>query len=430
MNQMDPLPPNKNVSELPFKRAFFYGWVIVGISALASFFTSPGQTYSVSAFIDSYIAEFGWSRAQVSAMYSTGCLAAGLFMGVIGRLFDRLGYRIMTTLAAFAFGMVCLGMSFATSLIVLAFGFMAIRMLGPGSLGLSSSTLPPQWFSRKKGKALSIVAIGGTASLAFTPLINTWLIGSYGWRFGWIFWGILLWAIMVPIAYLYIRNQPEDVGLWPDNQKMPESPISTVDISLDHEEAWTAKEAMHTRSFWLLLYCRIVPSAILTGLVFHQYSILNQAGLSAEIAALSLSSMAIVNLPIALISGPIADRIPPRYLIALAEFIQFVVLVVILYVNSISMAIIYGALLGVVLGLVSIGGSVIWPEYYGRRYLGSITGITMTAGVIGSATGPLPFGLAYDLFGGYQEILIIFMIFPLIATIAALIASSPRKKEQ
>jgi len=428
MNKIDPLPTKKNDSKRPFKQSFFYGWIIVGISALAAFFTSPGQTYSVSAFIDSYIAEFGWSRAQVSAMYSTGCLAAGLFMGVVGRLFDRHGYRIMTTLGAIAFGIVCLGMSFATSLIVLAFGFMAIRVLGPGLLGISSSTLPPQWFITKKGKALSIVAIGGTVSLALTPLINTWLIGSFGWRIGWRFWAIILCGIMAPIAYLYIRNQPEDVGLWPDNQKVLESPISTIDATMAHEEAWTANEAMRTRSFWFLLYCRIIPSAILTGLVFHQYSMMNEVGLSAEIAALSLSSMAIVNLPIVLISGPIADRIPPRYLIALAQFIQFVVLVVILNVHSVSMAIIYGGLLGVVLGLTTIGGSVIWPEYFGRRYLGSITGITMTAGVIGSAIGPLPFGLAYDLFGGYQEILIIFMIFPLLATVAALLASAPRKK--
>ena len=155
MNTIEPQHAKKQHLNLPFRSPFFYGWVIVGISAVTAFFTSPGQTYSVSVFIDYYIAEFGWSRAQVSAMYSLDNLAAGLFMGVIGSLLDKRGHRNMTTLLAFSLGLVCLGMSFVNSLTILVFGFMAIRVLRSGALGLSSSTLPNQWFITKKGKKKS-----------------------------------------------------------------------------------------------------------------------------------------------------------------------------------------------------------------------------------------------------------------------------------
>ena len=40
-----------------------------------------------------------------------------------------------------------------------------------------------------------------------------------------------------------------------------------------------------------------------------------------------------------------------------------------------------------------------------EHHLGSIRGVTMMAGVIGSTLGPLHYGYAYDFFGGYAEAL-------------------------
>jgi len=134
----------KTASKLPFRPPFFYGWLIVFVSAMTLFFSGPGQTYSVSTFIDSYIIEFGWSRSLVSGMYSLGTLTAGFLMIVMGGLFDRKGIRVMTTVIALAFGVACFGMSLISSLLMLFIGFMLIRFLGQGSMSLSGSILAPQ----------------------------------------------------------------------------------------------------------------------------------------------------------------------------------------------------------------------------------------------------------------------------------------------
>lgn len=62
--------------------------------------------------------------------------------------------------------------------------------------------------------------------------------------------------------------------------------------------------------------------------------------------------------------------------------------------------------------------------------LGSIKGSAMTIMVIGSALGPLPFGVAFDLFGGYQEIIIITLIFPIIGILCSLLAKKPNKQKE
>ena len=71
--------------------------------------------------------------------------------------------------------------------------------------------------------------------------------------------------------------------------------------------------------------------------------------------------------------------------------------------------------------------SVIWPNYYGRHRLGSIRGVVTTSMVAMSALGPLPFGLMFDITGGYNSAMLSFLILPVAGIIAAVIAKPPNK---
>jgi MFS family permease len=102
-------------------------------------------------------------------------------------------------------------------------------------------------------------------------------------------------------------------------------------------------------------------------------------------------------------------------------------LVSLYFANSVPLVIVYGIFMGVQMALQGIVMGVIWPDYYGRKHLSTIRGTTMMAGVIGSALGPLPYGFAYDVFGGYTEVVIVSMLFPLIGTAFALWAEKPVK---
>jgi MFS family permease len=229
---------------------------------------------------------------------------------------------------------------------------------------------------------------------------------------------------MAPMAMLFIRNNPEEFDLLPDNRKI------NYDINeggFDEEKAWTLGEAIRTRSFWLIIFCTMVPAAIGTGLVFHQMSIMNQLGLAPEIAALVLSVMALVRIPFALIAGPVSDRVAVRYLLVVTMVLLLVSMVILLKADSLLLALLYGSILGVRMGFQGVILGVIWPNYYGRRYLSSIRGVTKMGDTIGTALGPFAFGIAYDQFGSYQQILLISMIFPILGIISSLLATPPEK---
>lgn len=420
---------NKNES-LPFKPKFFYGWIIVGISALTLFLSGPGQTYSVSTFIDSFIEDFGWSRSLVSTMYSGGTLMAGLIMTAMGSFFDKHGHRKMTAIIAFLFGVVLIAMSFVNKIILLFFGFFLIRLLGQGSLSLSSSTLVPQWFLKRRGTALSLVSMGGALSAATIPIINTWLIQSFGWQFGWRFWGFILIVVLVPVSLIFTRNKPEDVGLLPDNEVIEDKSLKDNSmIKKISEINFTAKQVLKMKSFWIILIASMIPSAIGTGMTFHMVSIMGEVNLSPAVAASVLGLMAVSRLPVILITGQLADRLPVKYLISASLLLLFVSMIILLKANSIFLAMTYGLVRGVSMGIQAVTGGVVWPDYFGREHLGKIRGVAMTGMVIGSAFGPLPFGFAYDIFGGYTEIIIASLIIPLLGAIAMLFANKPTERD-
>lgn len=393
---------------------------------MAVYFSGPGQTYTVSVYIDSYINEFGWSRTTVSSMYSIGTFAAGMLMGLVGGLLDKYGQRKMTVIIAAGFGCALLFMSTINSVMTLLIGFFLIRLLGQGSMGLIGGTLVPQWFIRRKGRAMSIVSVFGALSMATFPAINIWLIQKFGWQNGWRTWMLVMWIIVVPVFYFFIRTRPEEIGLYPDNDKLPE--VETGNIEIIEEESWTLGEAMKTRSFWLVNYITVIPSAIITACIFHQISILGQSGLSPEAAALISSVTSLINLPIVLLAGGLADKYPMKYLMALTQGLLLVMVGVLYVADSMTLVLVYGVIMGIQMGIQAIVRGVVWPDYFGRKHLSTIRGVNMMAGVIGSALGPLPFGYAFDLFGGYSEVLFISMIFPLVGIFLGVLANKPVKK--
>ncbi|WP_163537218.1 MFS transporter [Gracilibacillus sp. YIM 98692] len=411
---------------------FYYGWVIVFIAGLGVFFSGPGQTYSNSQFIDQYIRDFGWSRSQVSGLYSAATLVAGLIMVFVGRFIDRFGQRTMMVTVGSLFGFACFFNSIVSSLWMLAIGFFLVRLLGQGSMSLIPNTLVVQWFVKKRGIAFSIMTLGSFASAMSFPLINTWLIGEWGWQFAWRFWGILLLVLFVPIAFFGVRNKPEFMGLEPDGfskkkNNRPKLIMGSKIITSD--EDWTLREAMRTKTFWAILICVGIPAMINTGITFHIISILGTNELSPEIAAMVLSLMAVVGIPMSLISGYLTEKVKTNYLLLGIFIIEFVLLLMLLVTNNLLVAIIFGTLWGVANGFERIALNVIWPNYFGRKYIGSINGFGVTMGVLGSAFGPLPFGVGFDIFHSYTPILLIALIFPLIGIVCSLIAKKPDKTQ-
>ncbi|HKL12334.1 MAG TPA: MFS transporter [Halanaerobiales bacterium] len=410
----------------PIKSPFYYGWIVLVVAALGLFFSGPGQTYSISIFINHYIDKFGWSRSLISSFYSIATLISGLILTFVGRYIDKLGHRKMTTIISILFGFACIWMSLIFNPLMIFIGFFLLRLLGQGSMSLLPQTLVPHWFKQKRGLALSLLGIGGVISSSLLPPLNNWLINTYSLTFTWRLWSFLLIFFMAPVGWIFIRNKPENIGLNPDGIDQEDNTIAPkIHIS---EDPWTLNQSMKTRSFWFMNYCGVVSALVTTGLTFHMVSIVNNIGYSPSFAALILSITAMIKFPFTFVAGWLLDRFKVNIIKGINFLILSGAIFLLLRADSKITLIIYALVHGTFMAFDAVSTGVVWPNYFGRENLGSIRGFAMTTMVIGSALGPLPFGVAYDYFGGYHEIMIGILILPTLAVFASLFSPPPNYK--
>jgi MFS family permease len=412
------------VAQLPF----YYGWVILALSGLSTFMSGPGQTYSVSVFVNPIAQEMGWSMTLISGMYTAGSLTAATTMVFVGRLLDRYGARVMLPIIGGLFGLSMIWMSNVSQPLHLYIGFAAIRTLGQGSLTLIPSTLVALWFVRLRGRAMALNLLGGSASLAAFPILIHLLNSTAGWRSTWTILAFIVWGALIVPTILLVRRTPESVGLYPDGDPPPTTDSSQEELSPAFREvSWTLGEALRTRTFWLLMFAGSSQSLISTALVFHHVTLLGSRGLDAGVAAAVLSVLAPASLVGTFVAGYLTDRVTNRYLLAGVQGILVVSMLLTFLLNQTWVAFAYGITLGAAMGAFMTTTSVIWPNYYGRAHLGSIRGV-VTAGMVATAAlGPLPFGWVFDLTQSYGNAVAVFLALPAACAVAALMATPPQK---
>ncbi|MFT4040113.1 MAG: MFS transporter [Thermomicrobiales bacterium] len=400
----------------------FSGGIMLAMAGLAIFMSGPGQTYGVSAFVDPMLTELGESRSLFSTAYSIGTLVSALTLLAVGRQIDRFGSRKVLALAAIVFGLALFFMSAVGGVVTLVIGFSLLRASGQGVLTLAARTLVPHWFVRRRGRAFSIIGLAATLSLAAVPLFSGVMIANFGWREAWRINGAIILLGLAPLLWFVVRDRPESIGQHPDGIP-PDPALPRVG---GEEHGHSLKQAMRTPAFWALIGAGLVPPLVFTGLSFNQVAILTDRGLPATLAATTFTVESLIGLPITLTAGALADRFPLRFTLAAGQAFLALAMVVLLAADNTALALVYAALRGVAGGFWGVAADVAWPSYFGRRHLGSIRGFGTSMGIAGAALGPIPFGLAYDMLGGYNPAIIGLLALPVLGALAVLLTRAPR----
>jgi len=408
------------------KLPFYYGWVIVFLGAFTMFSTTPGQSDSFSIFMNSFINEFGWSRTFVSSLYSGATVLSGILMFFVGRLVDRIGSKRVAILSAGILGGACLLLSYVISPVMLFAGFFLARLTGKGALDLSSKTLAPNWFISRRAFAIMLVGLGGTLGGVLFPLLNSYLILTFGWRIAYRILAGGLWLLYVPITLVFLINRPEDAGMLPLNNPRSDATAEPTK-PVAEEPSFRQAQALRTSAFWILTYVVFQSSLVGTGVVLHFVSILETRGFSMTFAAAIMGIKPLVGIITTVLAGLVLDRIRHLHIVlAVTCFMQLVSFLLLAYLQNAAMAYLYAIIGGMSGGIAIICIGVLMPNLFGRHYLGGILGVTAALNVVGSAIGPIIFGVAFDWLQGYTEIIIISSLLPLLAGILSLFVRKPK----
>jgi len=222
---------------------------------------------------------------------------------------------------------------------------------------------------------------------------------------------------------ILVQNKPEDIGLTPDGEPLTgqqsANPVDAMNVGL------SLRAAIRLPSFWIVALGLASLSMLVTGMFFHQVSVFSLQGLDAQTAARAFSISAVVMVITMPAFGYLLDRLPTRPMFASALLIMSAALVALALVRDIGSMVVFSAVFGLAnAGLQSHYGFM-WPRYFGRRHLGSIQGAAQTIGVVGAAIGPLPLGLAFDLFGSYTGTLYLLAALPVVCAFMLLFLRPP-----
>ncbi|MDD4876755.1 MAG: MFS transporter, partial [Dehalococcoidales bacterium] len=279
-----------------------------------------------------------------------------------------------------------------------------------------TSTLP-RWFAERTGMALGITVAGFGTGGIITPPLTQWLISSFGWQQACLILGIITLVIIIPIAQ-FLRKSPQSMGIKPYGQKQIKENKQSLDLG-----GISLKEAVKTRSFWLLgsiIFCFFFSIQVI---IVHIVPYAIDIGISPIVAASITSIIAGVSVIGRLSMGIIADKIGGRLLLVGCVTLITIALGWLLFVDEIWMFYIFALIFGIGYGGEVILQTIITVELFGYISLGSILAVILLCGTVGGAIGAPLAGSIFDTSGSYTLAFIICVIVCCLAVICSYILS-------
>ncbi len=400
--------------------------------AVIGSFSMALATLNFGLFIRPMGDDLGISRGVFGLAQSARMITGAATSPIVGKIIDRIGSRFLLSLAAFITGSAHIGVAYIENgwQLIALFAMMVIVAIG-GPANLITTVPIAKWFVHKRGRAMAIVTIGPFAGgVIFVPFTQ-FLIDTLGWRNAWIALAVIGAGTIILIAPLFIRRQPEDMGLSPDGGRyadMPDEQSKTQPQSTtnkqDTEVSWTLQEALHSYIFWRLTAVFSLVMLAISPAGLHRVPNFVDKGLEPGLIALAMALDAAVGGVSTFAIGLLSERIPIRFLGSLAFLALAIAILLTITSDSALLMFLSFALFGAGIGGMMMLNSFLWADYFGRTHLGSIRGFVMPFILFFSAVGAPLAGYVKDITGTYNNIWWISIILLLIATGA--LARTPR----
>jgi len=406
---------------------FFYGWVITGLVFL-NLGVSYGAQYSFGVFFPALIEEFKWNRQNLAGAFSLYTFVYSFLGIILGRLTDRFGPRIVLLC-----GSICLGLGIglisqvkAPWHLYVVYGLLA--SWGMSAAYITSSPLIVKWFIEKRGLAVGIAQSGLGVGIIIIPPVSGAMISALGWQQAIFILGVSVFLVLFTTSFFLI-SQPEKIGLLPDGRK-PAPPGGRLSPDLENiyqEVNWTAAEAIHTRSFWVLTALFFCTWLLVFFPLVHMVIFALDMGLPQKAALVAMSSLGASSTLGRLTMGYVSDRMGRKRTLGLNIALQVFSWLWILHTSSAWMLIVFAVFFGFSYGAVSSIFPSIVGDYFGRLRAASVIGAIFTIAGVAAAFGPIVGGYIHDLTHSYHPAFLLGALTNVLALFLLFLSKPPHR---
>ncbi len=380
-----------------------------------------GTLYAWSIFVAPLEKEFGWKRAQTSAVFGYAVIVFALSFIVAGRLQDKFGPFWVSVTGGVLVSLGFFLCSYTHSLNYLYICFGVIGGLGNGFGYATPIPVMAKWFPDKRGLAVGLAVAGyGGGSAIFGPLANLKLIPAYGVHTTFQILGVIFLVMTVFGAFL-LKNPPK--GYKPEGwtpAPASKSAATTYDF--------TPGEVLRTPAFYFMWVAYWLGTLAGLMVISQLVPFAKSAGIpGAALITMSLVVGAVGNASGRILSGWMSDALGRLNVLRLMIGVSMVAMpllylvgsnVTLLYVMVFIVYWCYGTQL-------SVNGAAT-ADFWGTKNAGINYGMLFTAWGLAGYTGAKLGGMMYDKYHNYQMAFYTAGVLAAVALLAELLAKRPK----
>ncbi len=410
------------------KPRIFYGYWLVLATFIFMLLCIGCGSYAFSLFVKPLEGAFGWGRGEVMAGFTIFFVVMGLACPLVGRFVDRYGARQVIPLGAAIMG---LGFAMVSQMSQLWLFYLSYVVIGIGAAGMGqvpSSAIISHWFKKRRGTAIGLMSAGiGGGGFVMAPVAG-WLITEFGWRMAYLWMGVIIAVVAIPLSLLVVRTKPSEMGLYPDGGSRPPEVVPDKVTGLVEVPSFTLKQATRTPAFWFISLSFLFGCFSSMGLTQTPVPFLEDIGYPTQLAAAALGVMGVGSAIGKVIFGWLCDKIQPKHAWAIGQAMMAGAAVILINVSATSPAVLvwaFALLLGLGVGAWLPTLSMLTSTNFGLLFYGAVFGALNMAQSTGTATGPLFGGLVYDATGTYRWVFVAFLLMYIVGIAAILFVKKP-----
>ena len=373
-----------------------------------TFFSSFGQSFFLGLFNSSIRETLSITHGQFGSIYASATLLSSFILIWVGKKIDDINiFRFalyVTLLLAFS----CFFFSKISSIVFLFIAVFLMRFSGQGLMSHTATTTISRFFTKSRGKALSIGWFGLSTAEFILPVLIVYLLTLTAWQNIWLSISVLILFFLPFIAFALIKNLNFDSREDVNDQNFVEKEIKN----------WTRVEVLKDYRFYIVCLNMLAMPWIATGVFVYQSYITESKEWGEFVIAQSFMAYSILSVITLLGSGFLIDKFTSRKLLIFMNIPLLISMVVLFYLDISISAFIFLGLIGISNGLANVLGSSTWAEIYGVKYIGSIKALTTALMVFSTAFGTALFGLLIDKGFTIEQIAVISFVYIFLSLIA------------
>ena len=366
-----------------------------------TFFSSFGQSFFLGIFNTSIRETLSITHGQFGSIYAAATLCSSLLLIWLGKKIDDINIFRFSIYVTLLLSFSCFFFSKVSSVIILFIAVFLMRFSGQGMMSHTATTTVSRYFTKSRGKALSICWFGLSSSEFILPVLIVFLLSLTTWQNIWMIISLVI-LIFLPLAsYILVRSVKLDTREQTDDQEFKEENI----------KQWKRIEVIKDFKFYVVSMNMLAMPWIATGVFVYQSFITTSKNWGPFVIAQSFMSYSVFSVLTLLISGILIDKFTSRKLLIFMNIPLFLSTFVIINFDAPITAFLFLGLIGISNGLANVLGSATWAEIYGVKHIGSIKALTTALMVFSTAFGTALFGVLIDIGFSIEKIAIISAIY-------------------